>query len=74
MNRSLALHKTIEQLQEQEKLTAMASMAVGVEAKLKQLAEQETSVKKVAELEARIKELIEALVRISGIAAAGKVG
>ena len=79
MNRSLELHKTIEQLraslrQEQERSAAMANTAAGLEARLKELAEQGTSEKKVAELEARVKELTEALVKISGIAAAGKAG
>lgn len=78
-NKSHDLEQTIEQLRaslrrEQEKTAEMANMAMGLEAKLKELAEHGTSVKKVAELEARVKELTEALVRISGIAAAGKAG
>lgn len=79
IDRSLELHKMIEQLRaslrrEQEKTAEMANMAMGLEAKLKELAEHGTSIKKVAELEARVKELTEALVKISGIAAAGKAG
>lgn len=71
--------KTIEQLreslkQEQAKTAEMANMAVGLEAKVKELSEQETKVKKVTELEAKVKELTEALGKISGIAAAGKAG
>ena len=78
-NKSLDLERTIEQLRaslrrEQEKAAEMANMAMGLEAKLKELAEYGTSVKKVAELEARVTELTEALVKISGIAAAGKAG
>jgi DNA repair exonuclease SbcCD ATPase subunit len=71
--------KTIEQLresltQEQAKTAEMANMAVGLEDKLKDMAELETKVKKVDELEAKVKELTEALGKISVIAAAGKAG
>jgi methyl-accepting chemotaxis protein len=78
-NKSLELQMTIEQLreslkQEQTKTAEMANMAVGLEAKVKELGEQETKVKKVAELEAKVKELTEVLGKISSIAAAGKAG
>ena len=78
-NKSFELQKIIEQLkeslkQEQAKTTEMANMALGLEAKLKELAEQGTNVKKVAELEAKVKELTEALGKISGIASTGKAG
>lgn len=68
---------TIEQLREiikheQAKTAEMANLAVGLEDKLKELAELESKVKKVAELEARVKELTELLDKISGIAAGGK--
>lgn len=79
INKTLELHKTIEQLraslrQEQESSVAMANMAAGLEARLKELAAQGTSAKKVAELEARVKELTEALGKISDIASVGKAG
>ena len=75
--KSLEYLKTIEQLresvkQEQAKTAEMANMALGLEAKLKELAGLETKVKKVAELEAKVKELTEVLGKISGIASAGK--
>lgn len=75
--KSLEYLKTIEQLreslrQEQDKTAEMANMALGLEGKLKGLAELEAKAKKVAELEAKVKELTEVLGRISGIAAAGK--
>lgn len=78
-SKSLEHIKAIEQLreslkQEQAKTVEMANMAVGLEDKLKGLAELETKVKKVAELEAKVKELTEALGKISAIAAAGKAG
>lgn len=78
-NKVLELQKTIEQLQEclkqeQEKTAEMANMAVGLEAKVKELSKQGTSVKKLAELEAKVKELTDALGKISGIAASGKAG
>lgn len=71
--------KTIEQMreslkQEQARTAEMAKKAAGLEAKVKELSEQETQEKKVAELEAKVKELTEALGKISGIAAAGKAG
>lgn len=71
--------KTIEQLgeslkQEQAKTAEMTKKVAGLEAKIKELSEQETQEKKVAELEAKVKELTEALGKISGIAAAGKAG
>ena len=71
--------KTIEQLredikQEQAKTTEMATMALGLESKVKELSGQEDKVKKVVELETRVKELTEALDRISDIATAGKAG
>lgn len=67
---------TIEQLreslkQEQAKTAEMANLAVGLEHKLKEVAELESKVKKVAELETRVKELTELLDKISGIAAGG---
>ena len=52
----------------------MAVKMVELEAKVKELSEQETKIKKLAELEAKVNELTEVLGRISGIAAAGKVG
>jgi DNA repair exonuclease SbcCD ATPase subunit len=78
-NKLLEHLKTIEQMreslkQEQARTAEMAKKAAGLEAKVKELSEQETQEKKVAELEAKIKELSEALGKISGIAAAGKVG
>ena len=78
-DRSLELQKIIEQLreslkQEQAKTNEMANMALGLEAKLKELAEQGTHVKKVAELEAKVKDLSEVLGKISGIASAVKPG
>ena len=71
--------KTIEQLredikQEQAKTAEMATMALGLEAKVKELFAQEEKVKKVVELEAKVKELTEALDKIAEIAAAGKAG
>jgi len=78
-NKSLELQKTIEHLreslkQEQEKTAEMANMAVGLEAKVKELSRQPTNVNKVAELETRVKELSDALGKISGIASTGKAG
>lgn len=79
---------TVDQLQaslrqEQAKTAETAKKIVGLESKIKELAEleakaQNTSeleakVKKVAELEVKVKELTEALGKISGIAA-GKAG
>lgn len=78
-NKLLDHVKTIEQLredikQEQAKTTEMATMALGLEAKVKELSGQEDKVKKVVELEIKVKELTEMLGKISGIAAAGKAG
>ena len=78
-NKLLEHVKTIEQLredikQEQAKTAEMATMALGLEAKVKELSAQEVKVKKVVELETRVKELTDALDKISGIAAAGKAG
>jgi methyl-accepting chemotaxis protein len=78
-NKSLELQKTIDQLreslkQEQDKTAEMANMAVGLEAKVKELTKQSSNAKKVAELEARVKELSDALGKISGIASTGKAG
>jgi methyl-accepting chemotaxis protein len=78
-NKSLELQKTIDQLreslkQEQDKTAEMANMAVGLEAKVKELTKQSNNAKKVAELEARVKELSDALGKISGIASTGKTG
>lgn len=77
-NKLLEHLKTIEQMQEnlkqeQARTAEIAKKAAGLEAKVKELSEQETQVKKVAELEAKIKELTEALGKISGIAS-GKAG
>jgi uncharacterized protein YoxC len=71
--------KTIEQLreslkQEQANTAGIAKKTAGLEAKIKELSEQENQEKKLAELEAKVKELSEMLSRISGIAAAGKAG
>ena len=76
-NKLLEHVKIIEQLredikQEQAKTTEMATMALGLEAKVKELSAQEEKVKKVVELETRVKELTDALDKISGIAAAEK--
>ena len=77
-NKLLEQVKTIDQLreeikQEQAKTIEMATMALGLEVKVKELSEQEDKVKKVVELEAKVKELTEALDKIADIAAAGKV-
>jgi methyl-accepting chemotaxis protein len=71
--------KTIEQLreeikQEQAKTIEMATMALGLEAKVKELSGQEDKVKKVVGLETRVKELTEALDKISDIATSRKAG
>ena len=78
-NKLLEHLKTIEQLredikQEQVKTTEMATMALGLEVKVKELSGQEDKVKKIVELETRVKELTEALDKISDIATAGKAG
>lgn len=78
-SRSQELQKTIDQLraslaQEQAKSAEMANMAMGLEARLKELSGQGANAKKVAELEAKVQELTEVLGKISGIAAAGKAG
>jgi methyl-accepting chemotaxis protein len=71
--------KTIDQLrdeikQEQAKTAEMATMALGLEARVKELSGQEDKAKKVDELEARVKELTEVLGKISDIATTGKAG
>lgn len=76
-NKSLELEKAVEQLKqslklEQAKTAEMANMALGLEEKLKELAELESKVKKVSELESKVQELSELLGKISGIAATGK--
>lgn len=76
-NKVLEHLKTIEQLredikQEQAKTTEMATMALGLEVKVKALSEQEDKVKKFVELEAKVKELTERLDKIAEIATAGK--
>jgi hypothetical protein len=60
--------------QEQAKTAEMANMALGLEGKLKGLAELESKAKKVSDLEAKVKDLSELLGKISGIAATGKAG
>lgn len=78
-NRSLEHLKAIGLLQEslrqeQARTAEMAKMAAGLEAQLKEHAEQGGKAKKVEELEARVKALSELLGKISGIASEGKTG
>lgn len=77
--KSLDQLKTIEQLrgglkQEQAKTAGMEKEIAGMEAKIKGFSELENKVKEMAGLEAKVKELTDMLGKISGIAAAGKVG
>jgi uncharacterized protein YlxW (UPF0749 family) len=74
-NRSLEHQKTIAQLQEclkqeQARTAELEKSVAALEARLKELAEQDNA-RQLAELEARVGELTDALARISVIAAAG---
>ena len=74
-SRSLEHRKTIAQLQEclkqeQARTADLEKSVAALEARLKELAEQDNA-SQLAELEARVGELTDALVRISVIAAAG---
>ncbi len=78
-DKSLEHLKVIELLQEslrqeQARTSEMAKTLAGLEAQLKEHAEQEGNARKVEELEARVKELSELLGKISGIATQGKTG
>jgi uncharacterized coiled-coil protein SlyX len=77
-NRSLDHQKTIAQLQEclkeeQSRTAELENALAALEARLKELAEQDIA-SKLAELEARVSTLTDALGRISEIAAENKAG
>jgi len=77
--KSIEYSKMVEQLkeslkQEQAKAADATKKMAGLEARINELSALEAKVSEVAGLEAKVKELTDMLGKISGIAAAGKVG